>query len=121
MEDILIPLSFFALMFGIVFLRSREKMAMIEKGMYPGAGDKPRPFANLKWALLLLGSGLGLLTAWLLVRFVVAPNPSPAGFDHTGAFNPVFLYFSLIAIGGGTGLYLSYRIEKKESLQSNKG
>jgi hypothetical protein len=121
MVDILVPLSLFALIFGVFFLRSREKMALIEKGINPEAGDRPKPFINLKWGLLLLGSGLGLLCAWLLVRFVVAPNASPSGVDHAGAFNPVFLYFSLIAIGGGAGLFLSYRIEKKEWLDRTKG
>jgi len=34
---------------------------------------------------------------------------------------PVAIYFSLIAIGGGLGLILSYRIEKKELLDKERG
>jgi hypothetical protein len=120
MEDVLVPLSFFALLFGVAYLRNRERLAMIEKGLTPVSGDRPRPFINLKWGLLLLGCGLGLLIAWLLVRFVVAPHETAQGVDHAGAFNPVFLYFSMIAIGGGAGLFISYRIEKKEWLDKNK-
>lgn len=115
MVDILVPISLFAMIFGIFYLRTRERLAMIEKGLNPVIDDgRPKPFINLKWGLLLLGGGIGLLAAYLLTRFVLAPHTLASGVDHSGAFNPVFLYFALIAIGGGAGLYVSYRIEKKE-------
>ncbi|HMG09725.1 MAG TPA: DUF6249 domain-containing protein [Mucilaginibacter sp.] len=104
---ILIPLGFFIMIFGIVYLNKREKLAMIERGMDPRT-YKPQsaPYQNLKWGLLLIGSGIGLLLAFIL--------------NHT-AFNDLgddvaFLFISLIAIFGGLGLFLSYRIEKKEVL-----
>jgi len=39
-EDIIIPITFFAMIFGIVYVvvtaRHRQRMALIEKGMDPG-------------------------------------------------------------------------------------
>jgi hypothetical protein len=122
MVDILVPISLFAMIFGIYYLRTRERLAMIEKGLSPAENDgRPKPFINLKWALLLMGSGLGLLTAYLLMRMGLADRYTNDDQGHSGAFNPVFLYFALIAIGGGLGLYLSYRIERKEWLSRQQG
>ena len=115
MLDILVPITLFAMIFGIVYLRSRERMAMIEKGLNPGLnGSTPAPYINLKWALLLIGSGTGLLLAFLLTNYVLAPSANIGGEHSNGPYNPVFIYFALIAIGGGLGLFVSYKIEKKE-------
>ncbi len=106
MAGILISTAFFAMIFGIIYLNKREKMAMIERGMDPRR-YKPQsaPFQNLKWGLLLMGAGLGLFFAYILDRTV---------FSHSEDEN-VAIYFALIAIFGGAGLFLSYRIEKKEA------
>jgi hypothetical protein len=103
---ILVNLGLFAMIFGIVYLNKRERMAMIERGMDPRR-YKPQsaPFQNLKWGLLLIGAGLGLFLAFMLDKI------SFANLDDTEA-----IYFSLIAIFGGLGLFISYRIEKKEVL-----
>ena len=106
---ILVPLGFFAMVFGLVYVRSRENMAMLEKGLNPRQfANMPTPYRNLKWGLLLVGSGIGLLVAYLLDSLVVDTNNE----------NPA-LWFSLIAIGGGLGLITSYRIEKKEVLDKD--
>ena len=165
----------FAMIFGIVYIRSRENMAMIEKGLNPRQKDvRPRPFINLKWGLLLMGAGLGLLSAFIIDRAVMKHNPAEdkqarivfgghrsvpktkvvvvgdtshmskdsaltanvsvavngkdndddddMGDEHSiteirgsGRGNHA-IYFALIAIGGGLGLFFSYRIEKKEWL-----
>ncbi|MFD1257158.1 DUF6249 domain-containing protein [Mucilaginibacter terrae] len=104
---IMVPLGFFAMIFGIVYLQKREKMAMIERGMDPRR-YKPQsaPYQNLKWGLLLIGSGLGLFLASVLDKTIFL------NMDDNEA-----LYFSLIAIFGGLGLFLSYRIEKKEVIE----
>ncbi|HEX4850500.1 MAG TPA: DUF6249 domain-containing protein [Puia sp.] len=105
---VLVPLGGMAMIFGIVYLRKRENLAMIEKGMNPKI-DRPVPYTNLKWGLLLVGAGLGLFLAYMLDRYVMKDMDNPA------------IYFALIAIGGGSGLIGSYRVEKKELLDRNHG
>jgi hypothetical protein len=105
---IIVSLGLFVMIFGIVYLNKREKLAMIERGMDPRS-YKPQsaPYQNLKWGLLLIGAGIGLFLAFVLGHTIfhsIDNDDIPA------------LYFSLIAIFGGGGLFLSYRIEKKEVL-----
>jgi hypothetical protein len=105
---VLVPLAGMAMLFGIVYLYKRENLAMIEKGMNPKI-YRPAPYSNLKYGLLLMGSGIGLLLAYLI-------DMASASID--GEEN-ASIYFALIAIFGGLGLVLSYRIEKKEVLDKN--
>jgi hypothetical protein len=109
MAGILVPIALFAMIFGIVYLAKRERMAMIERGMDPRR-YKPQsaPFINLKWGLLLIGAGMGLFLAYLLDHTIF----SKMGEMEDG--NNAAIYFSMIAIFGGLGLFASYRIEKKE-------
>ena len=109
---ILIPLGFFTLVFGIVYMFKRENLAMIEKGMNPkNQPDRPVPYKNLKWGLLLVGAGIGLLLAFLLDQYVL-----PDTRHYNGDDPRAFVYFALLAIGGGLGLIGSYSVEKKELL-----
>lgn len=112
----LVPLAFFALIFGIIYIRNRENMALIERGINPRISDnRPRHFVNLKWGLLLWGAGLGLLIAYFVdinTRHLVATH----GKHHENEA----VYFSLIAIGGGLGLVISYFIEKKHWADKEK-
>ncbi len=101
---ILVPLGAFAMIFGIIYLKTRENMAMIEKGMNPKQfANRPAPYRSLKTGLLFLGAGIGLFVAYILDR-------------NMGGDDNEAIYFSLIAIGGGLGLIASYAIEKKETL-----
>jgi len=110
---ILISLGSFAMAFGIIYLKTRENMAMIEKGMNPKQyANRPAPFRSLKTGLLFFGAGLGLLIAFIIDRSM-ANYDRPFHHDENTA-----IYFALIAIGGGLGLITSYRIEKKEWLSS---
>jgi len=96
----------FVLLFGLFYLRNRENMAMIEKGINPKEFvSRPAPYRNLKWGLLLVGAGLGLFLAYIMHTYVL----------HIDDENPV-MYFSLIGICGGLGLIASYWIEKKQTL-----
>lgn len=102
---ILICLGFFAMVFGIVYMYKRENLAMIEKGMNPKQfANRPMPYTNLKYGLLLVGAGIGLFLAYFIDQYMVTNRENEA------------VYFALIAIGGGLGLIISYRIEKKELL-----
>jgi len=107
LAGIVISLGFFAMIFAVVYLYKRERMAMIERGMDPRS-YKPQsaPYQNLKWGLLLIGSGIGLFLAFILDHSVFQSMDDDV----------FFLYLSLIAIFGGAGLFLSYKIEKKEVL-----
>jgi hypothetical protein len=98
----------FAMVFGIYYLKTRQNLAMIEKGMNPKEfANRPAPYKNLKWALLLIGAGAGLFLAYILDNYILSDQT----IIHDGKNVPI--YFSLIAIGGGLGLFGSYRIEKK--------
>jgi hypothetical protein len=103
---ILISLGFFAMIFGIIYMHKKEGLAMLEKGMNPRI-DRPVPYKNLKWGLLLLGAGIGLMLAYFISRYVTRDD------------NPA-IWFAFIAIGGGLGLVGSYKIEKKELLDKEQ-
>jgi hypothetical protein len=105
MTGIIISLGLFAMIFGIIYLAKRERMAMIERGMDPRR-YKPQsaPFHTLKWGLLLIGAGVGLFLAYVCDYTI---------FSHMEDGSPA-VYFSLIAIGGGSGLFASFRMEKKD-------
>ncbi len=111
--EALIPITMFAggfaMIFGIYYLKTRQNLAMIEKNMNPKEfANRPAPYKNLKWALLLIGSGVGLFLAYLLDNYVLMPKAY-----HYNDGENVPIYFALIAIGGGLGLFGSYRMEKK--------
>nr|WP_276134325.1 DUF6249 domain-containing protein [Flavipsychrobacter sp. JY13-12] len=99
-------------------------MALIERGMNPKEGiAQPKPFINLKYGMLLLGAGLGLFVAYLvdvvwLGHKVIMERGSESNV-HWSSINDTrepLIYFALVAIGGGLGLILSYRIEKRQWL-----
>jgi hypothetical protein len=102
---ILVPLGFFAMIFGLVYMKSRENMAMIARGMNPKEfANRPAPYRNLKNGLLLLGSGIGLTLAYFITQYVLHDEENPT------------LWIAFVGIGGGLGLIGSYKIEKKELL-----
>ncbi|HTE10444.1 MAG TPA: DUF6249 domain-containing protein [Chitinophagaceae bacterium] len=104
---ILVPLGFFAMIFGIVYMKTRENLAMLEKGMNPKEwANRPAPYRNLKWGLLLVGAGVGLMLAYFITQYMLHDDENPA------------LWFAFIGIGGGLGLIGSYRIEKRELLDN---
>ncbi len=106
---LLSTLALFAMIFGLRYMANKENMAMIEKGINPrDVANRPAPYKNLKWALLLIGAGIGLFLAYVLDHYAL--NPGNSMIEHDG--NEA-IYFSLIAIGAGIGLFGSYRMEKK--------
>ena len=89
--------------FGIYYLRNKENMALIDRGINPREGFKKfGSLTYLKYGLLLIGGGLGLLSAYFIDEGLGIGEERPA------------IYFSLIGIFGGLGLIISYFIEKKE-------
>jgi hypothetical protein len=119
---ILSSLGLFAMIFGVAYVNSKENMAMIEKGMDPKSKrdrPAPAPFRSLKRGLVLIGAGLGLFAAYFLDNFVLYHIAHGTGDDFNRGAN-VPIYFALIAIGGGIGLIISYRIEKREVLDKQQ-
>ena len=104
---ILLGLGVFAMVFGLRYLNNKENMAMIDKGLNPRENRRKSVPTYLKWGMLLIGAGLGLLLAFLVDTLLIPRE-----------VEPVAVYFSLIAIGGGLGLVASYRIDKKELLNN---
>ena len=107
---LLSTLALFTMIFGLRYIANKENMAMIEKGINPReVANRPAPYKNLKWALLLMGAGVGLFLAYVLDNYVLLGSTDR--FHHDDG-SPA-IYFSLIAIGAGAGLFGSYRMEKK--------
>ena len=105
LTDILVPISSFALAFGIIYIiftsRNRERMAMIDKGMNPKdqSAGKPNSHGILKWALLLGGVGFGLFIGSLFETYTEIPE--------------VPAYFASALFFGGLGLLVAFLILKK--------
>ena len=111
LTGILVPISFFALVLGIIYLsiRKKERMAMIEKGIDTAifVTHKKQSFPSLKWGMFLIGLGIGLIIANLLVSNYIM--------DEQVA------YFSMIFLFGGLALVISYFVGKKLSEKEEQG
>lgn len=100
---ILVPIVFFISAFTmIIFVRrfiNAERMAMIEKGLNPFTSKPNRinPSVTLRFALLAIGAGTGILFGNLLAT--------------TTRISEEVAFFSMILIFGGLGLLASYVLE----------
>ena len=102
---ILISLGAFVM---IVFLRRYEKeerLKMIEHGMDPHVKKKTRG-TGLKFALVAIGVGLGLLVGNVL--------------DASGIVYEEIAYFSMAFIFGGIGLLIGYIMEARQIKQEEQ-
>ncbi len=113
MNPLIIPLI--AIIGGsimIIFLRyfqNVERMSMIEKGMNPLDNQLLRrnrisPDNTLRFGLLLVGAGLGLLIGAIIQPYLHSDSDS--------------IQLALIMIFGGAGLLLSYTIQLKNDKKS---
>lgn len=120
----LVMLSLIVFFFGtilvIVYLRSRENMSLIERGINPRTPKQnlPRPFVYLKYGLLLAGAGLGLISAFLIDKNMHHMSRTINNTVYYEDFPEI--YFAMILLGGGLGLVISYLIERKHWLQHQK-
>jgi hypothetical protein len=97
---ILIALGAFAM---IVFLRkyeNAERLKMIEHGMDPHSKSPKTGSSGLKFALVAIGIGIGLLVGSVL--------------DSSGIVYEEVAYFSMGFIFGGIGLLIGYLMEAKK-------
>lgn len=103
---ILVPIAFFATIFGIVYIiisaRNKERIALIEKGADASifkTGSTGKMDA-LKFGLLFIGISIGLLMGHILERVIHQIEPPVA-------------YFSMVFLFGGLSLITYYLMVKK--------
>ena len=91
---------------AIVYLRrykNQERMAAIDKGISPADERYHNNAGTLKFALLLIGGGLGLFLGYFLDEMFYM--------EEVG-------YFAMLFIFGGIGLVMAYVIEEKKAKQN---
>ncbi|WP_370000366.1 DUF6249 domain-containing protein [Winogradskyella sp.] len=108
-EEILIPISLFAAIFGMVYLyfstRNKERLALIEKGADASIFNIGKRSGSawkvvvINIAFLLMGIGLGLFLANLL--------------ETTTNLDDNVIYPAMTFIMAGIGLYIGYTQTKK--------
>lgn len=108
-EEILIPLSLFASIFGIVYLyfstRNKERLALIEKGADASIFNLGKRSGSswkvivLNLAFLLMGIGSGVFIANILETYT--------GLDDNA------IYPAMIFLMAGVGLYVGFTQTKK--------
>lgn len=104
MEGIFVPIGFFLALFAILYVywttRTKERLALVEKGMDAGIfkTDPVRRRLDLvKWGIFLIALGLGVV----------------GGFALSNAINEVVAFFTAILISGGLGLIVAYVVISK--------
>ena len=108
-SEVLVPLIVFTAAFGMFYIwvtaRHRQRMAMIEKGLAtaepPSEADQ---FRSLKFGLLGIGAGIGLLLGYLFQTYAMV----------NGQDNPV-PYFVMVAICGGAALVGRHLIVRRQA------
>ncbi len=104
---IIVPLAFFATVFGIVYVAvsasNKEKLALIEKGLdinlLKSKTTTHGRYDALKFGLLLIGFAVGLLLGNVLESYT--------------SIQEEVAYFSMIMLFGGISLLLYYTIMKR--------
>lgn len=110
MEEIVIPVSMFLMVFAIVYVyyttRNKERMALIEKGADPRlfkSEPKTVNYGNFKWGLFMIGVAFGVFFGVMFDEYTSLPEGP--------------MYTTMILIFGGIALILAYllrgRLEKR--------
>jgi len=106
--DIIVPITFIASIFGIIYLylksRHRERTTMIQKGMSANSlHNRTKTLATtLKIGMLSIGIGIGILIGYLINYIFTI---------HDGHI----FYFVFTFLFGGLALILNYKIEKNKA------
>ena len=110
MEAVLIPLIVFSSIFGVFYIflstRNKERMALIEKGADASLFQTKKTHRSnltLKFGMLAVGIGIGILVASLIETYTVM--------DEEVA------YPSMIFLFGGLFLVGNAMIEKKDKIE----
>jgi drug/metabolite transporter (DMT)-like permease len=109
-----------SLAFGAIYLRSRERMELISRGIDVTKLDDTQRYLDfgrrrygrrsaLRSGLLWLGVGAGLLTAYYVCHMLLPES------DHT------VIYIGFVGLFVGLGRILAYLLEKDTPGDGNKG
>ena len=100
--DIIVPMSFFAMTFGIVYIaiKRKERRQLIDKGLDVSVLESKKSIpSSLKWGMVLVGVGIGMLLGKIIAAF------TSMGEDTS--------MFSLMCLFGGLALVIYYFLERK--------
>jgi len=102
MEGIFVPIGFFLAIFAILYVywttRTKERLALVEKGMDAGIfKGECSQLALVKWGIFLIAIGLGVVVGFLL----------------SGVIDEVVAFFTAILVCGGLGLIVAYMVTSK--------
>lgn len=110
--EILVPISFFATIFGVMYMhyttRHKERIALIEKGTDASVFYSNRlkgKFYSLQFGILAVCIGLGILLGNLLHQ---------AGLQEEVAYN------SMVFLMGGVGLIIFHILNLKYQKEKNQ-
>ncbi len=108
MEGVFVPLGFFAMVVAIVYLRQRkqERLVMMQKGIDARFFETTKhSMQSLKWGIVLVALGLGMLTAKVLSKTqYFFPRTEEA-------------YFSMLFLFGGVSLLIFHFIDRRRREQ----
>lgn len=126
-DDILIPLGIFAMVVLVVWIKvkfnagtreiaNRERMALIEKGVYDFPMEEVKKGINLLrclfWGFAITGLGAGLIIAFIVL------------YIYKGKFEEGLITFGSMFLCSGIGMLIFYKIavkrEKEEKANSNQ-
>ena len=100
--EFLIPVAFFALVYGIfhLYVRRKERLALIDKGLTASIfNSEANVSPSLKYGIFSIGIAIGFLMGELLCEYT--------------RMNEGVAYLSMIFLFGGIGLVIYYFIAKK--------
>ena len=100
-QEMLIPIAFFAMVFGIVYIaiRRKERKQLIEKGMDISLLEpKHHAPTSLKWGMLFVGVGVGILLGKIFAAYTCLGEEAS--------------FFSMICLFGGLALVIYHFVEQ---------
>ncbi len=113
MEALVGFIAFFATVFGIVYLflstRSRERMALIEKGADASLFNTGKDASSFSWNWSKFTLKMGMLAMGIAIGIIAGSILSDLGLVDHDAMYPAMIFFF-----GGLSLVLFYLIDRKK-------
>lgn len=106
MDEVLVPIVFFLVLFGVFYLylssRNKERLALIEKGAEASIFYGPKAERSGKWVMQV-----GILAIGIALGVLVGAALESAGMDEHVAFPASIFLFA------GIGLVVAYFLARK--------